>query len=261
LGKILRQPGTTLFEGAQGVLLDEWWGFYPYNSWSTLTYKNADVLLDENDFYGARFKLGLIRAYATRHGAGPFVSEDAELSASMQDTHNRDNPWQQAFRVGWLDVLVLRYALAVTDNIDGLGVTNLDRMTVLPEWQLCEAYHYPGDPADLDGFFEHQGSTVSAIRVPVDPTDLLNQERLTQLLMRMEPIFIPCEMHPDRFVEQISRLLGLPVALSSYGPTAQEKFLHGPLAEICATSTPAGIYAENQIPFRVNASVTTAGNI
>jgi adenylosuccinate synthase len=36
LGKILQGPGTTIFEGAQGVLLDEWYGFYPYNSWALL---------------------------------------------------------------------------------------------------------------------------------------------------------------------------------------------------------------------------------
>ncbi len=52
LGKLLRQPGAVIFEGAQGVLLDEWYGFYPYNSWSTLTFQNADTLLAENDFIG-----------------------------------------------------------------------------------------------------------------------------------------------------------------------------------------------------------------
>jgi len=58
LSKILNQPGVTIFEGAQGVLLDEWWGFAPYNSWTTITYQNADTLLAENNFDGDTLRLG-----------------------------------------------------------------------------------------------------------------------------------------------------------------------------------------------------------
>ena len=54
----MNQPGATIFEGAQGVLLDEWYGFYPYNTWSTLTFKNADALLSENSFTGESLRLG-----------------------------------------------------------------------------------------------------------------------------------------------------------------------------------------------------------
>ncbi len=236
----LNQPGVTLFEGAQGVLLDEWWGFYPYNSWSTLTFNNAAVLLSEAGFQGETWKLGLARAYATRHGAGPFVTEDPELTTRIPDDHNRDNPWQRNFRAGPLDLLALRYALQVTGAVDGLGITNLDRLEKLPDWRICEAYHYPGDPRELEGFFEHHGSRVTAICVPLDPTDLPRQEKLTRLLLTMRPIYTSCIHDRAAYLELISQKLGLPVTLTSWGPTAREKAIlqaeRIPLSKVEASS-------------------------
>ena len=138
LGSLMNQAGTIIFEGAQGVLLDEWYGFYPYNTWSTLTFKNADTLLSENGFTGETTRLGLIRGYATRHGAGPFVTEDEYLTSHLQDHHNGNNPWQREFRVGYLDFVALRYALNVTGKVDGLVVTNLDRMNAVDEWKYLQ---------------------------------------------------------------------------------------------------------------------------
>ncbi len=223
LEKTLNQPGVTLFEGAQGVLLDEWWGFYPYNTWSTLTYKNAEILLAENGFAGAVLKLGLLRGYATRHGAGPFVTEDAQLTAALPDRHNVHNPWQRTFRVGHLDLLALRYALQVAGPLDGLVVTHLDRMETLPDWRVCTAYTYPGDPADLVGDFEHAGRQVRSIHLPADPTNLQQQEWLTRRLMRMQPLLTDCPRVRDAYLEIIEQALGRPVVMTSAGATAREK--------------------------------------
>jgi adenylosuccinate synthase len=228
LAKILNQPGTTLFEGAQGVLLDEWWGFFPYNTWSTLTYQNADTLLDENGFGGARLKLGLLRGYATRHGAGPFVSEDAAMTTAIPDLHNVDNPWQRAFRVGPLDLLALRYALRVCGAVDALAVSCLDRMEGLEDWRVCTAYHYPGPAAELDGAFEHDGQRVSAIRLPADPTDLAQQEWLTRRLAAMQPVYESWPHSRSAYLSQLEAALGLPIAITSDGPTARDKQIHLP---------------------------------
>jgi adenylosuccinate synthase len=223
LGELLNQPGTTIFEGAQGVLLDEWYGFYPYNTWSTLTFKNAEMLLLENHFAGEIFKLGLVRAYATRHGAGPFVTEDEDLSAQVPDYHNQNNDWQREFRVGYLDFVALRYALAVTGRVDGLAITNLDRMESISEWRTCDLYKYLGQAVNVAEYFELQGSSIRNIKVPDDPTNLTKQEELTKLLFNMQPIY--ANFRPDKraYVELISQTLNLPVAITSAGPTALEK--------------------------------------
>jgi adenylosuccinate synthase len=226
LGELLSQPGVTIFEGAQGVLLDEWWGFYPFNSWSTLTYKNADTLLAENNFSGGAFKLGLTRGYATRHGPGPFVSEDERLTREMQDRHNANNPWQRQFRVGYLDLVALRYALQVTGQVDGLAITNLDRMESLPEWRICNAYQSTGEESDRSNFFEREGRKIETICVPLDPTDLARQEQLTRRLMGMQPVYTTCERDQQAYTGRVSRMLGVPLAITSDGPTAREKRGH-----------------------------------
>jgi adenylosuccinate synthase len=225
LGHRIDQPGTIIFEGAQGVLLDEWYGFYPYNSWSTLTYKNADTLLSENGFTGETIKLGLIRGYATRHGAGPFVTEDSRLTSQLQDYHNGNNPWQRKFRVGYLDLVALHYALNVTGKVDGLVVTNLDRMAALDEWKICDRYKTSENPLFVSGYFDLDDGWVRDIKVPPDPTDLEKQEALTKLLFKMQPVYNNCQKNINDFLELISQLLNVPVVLTSTGPTALEKNL------------------------------------
>jgi adenylosuccinate synthase len=225
LGNITRQPGVTIFEGAQGVLLDEWYGFFPYNSWSTLTFKNAERLLSENGFDGQVLKLGLIRGYATRHGAGPFVTEDDNLTTQLQDDHNTNNPWQREFRVGYLDFVALRYALQVTGQVDGLVVTNLDRMAAMDEWQTCDSYSHPGKKPDVEEYFKLQNNLVKEIRVSADPTNLIRQEQLTRRLFEMQPVYSRCEKDSASYLERISQVLGAPIAMTSSGPTALEKTL------------------------------------
>ncbi len=122
LHAILRRPGVVVFEGAQGVLLDEWRGFHPHTTWSTTTLQNADALLAEAGYAGRATRVGITRAYATRHGAGPMPSEDAALTAALPDARNGMHAWQQGFRAGWLDMVLLRYALEVVGRLDGLAV-------------------------------------------------------------------------------------------------------------------------------------------
>jgi adenylosuccinate synthase len=239
LGKILERPGAVIFEGAQGVLLDEWYGFYPYNTWSTLTFKNADVLLSENSFIGETLKLGLVRAYATRHGAGPFVTEDAGLSRQLPEAHNQNNPWQREFRIGYLDLTAIRYALSVIGNVDGLVVTNLDRMDAIAEWRVCEQYQSAEKYPNLGEYFDLEDDLIGSIKVPADPTDLIRQAQLTRLLMSMKPVYKDCERSRPDYLALISERLQLPIVITSAGPTALQKsttLMISQSQELCAVS-------------------------
>jgi adenylosuccinate synthase len=233
---LLDQPGTIIFEGAQGVLLDEWYGFHPYTTWSTTTFKNAERLLQEYDYRNKMTRIGVLRAYTTRHGAGPFVTEDAWLSTSLPDTHNGNNPWQQAFRVGYLDLVATRYALDVAGPVDALAVTNLDRLAALPAWKLCNAYRYQAaDEEDISPYFEAQGPSIKGIKVH-QPANLAHQEQLTQHLWRCQPHYQT--FHPSstldttnkedafQYLAQIEQSLKYPVTIASFGPTASDKMLY-----------------------------------
>ena len=227
LARRLEQPGTVIFEGAQGVLLDEWHGFHPYTTWSTTTFANAEALLGEANYGGEVTRLGVARAYATRHGPGPFVTEDPALAASLPEAHNATNPWQRAFRVGSFDLVATRYALAVAGPVDGLAVTHLDRLAALPAWHVCHAYHYDGPARDLEGLFEHEGTTIHAIVARREP-DLARQAAITERLSRCRPLYTvvqPADGPRDwrAFQTCLEAALGAPVVLTSSGPTAAEK--------------------------------------
>jgi adenylosuccinate synthase len=89
---------TIIFEGAQGVLLDETHGFPPHTTWSNCTYQNAEALLREANWQGDVTRVGVTRCYATRHGAGPLPTEDTW--PLFPGEHNTEGPWQGTFRYG-----------------------------------------------------------------------------------------------------------------------------------------------------------------
>lgn len=207
---LLQRPGTVVFEGAQGVLLDEWRGFHPYTTWSTTTLANADQLLAEANYSGTVTRIGISRAYATRHGAGPFVSEDADLTAALPDACNHDGAWQAGFRVGWLDLVLLRYALAVVGPLDYLALTCLDRLAGITPLHLCTAY------TDADG------ARIDQLLPTPTAQNLVYQQELTKLLQKCRP---QLERVKDcaTLIATLVNHLGIPVGICSYGPTAKEK--------------------------------------
>ncbi|RKS74775.1 adenylosuccinate synthase [Actinomadura pelletieri DSM 43383] len=214
----LLHAGTVVFEGAQGVLLDEWHGFHPYTTWSTTTFANAETLLAEAG--GAAARLGVLRAYATRHGPGPFVTEDPALTADLPDPHNAAGRWQGAFRVGHLDAVALRYALDVTGGVDGLAVTHLDVAGARPDLRICEAYTIGGERVG---------------RLETGPPDLDRQAALTRLLRTARPVYASL----GRADETIEDVLETPVVLRSFGPTSADKTIR-PLRERDPASAGAG---------------------
>lgn len=214
------QTEQLLFEGAQGVLLDEWYGFHPYTTWSTTTPANALQLLSEIQYADDVQRLGIIRAYTTRHGPGPFVTEDASLARRIPEYHNDTGQWQGVFRYGHLDLVAHQYAITVSGGIDQLVVTGMDRMD---SWQYCQSYQVPDgyDRAIFFGF-DIDGNARS---INVGPfADLQYQGRLTEYLSRCHPVYHQSDMVDDRqLLSVIEETLGVPIGLTSYGPLATDK--------------------------------------
>jgi adenylosuccinate synthase len=204
LRRLLRS-GPCVFEGAQGVLLDEWYGWHPYTTWSTTTFANAETLLAEAGQEG--YRLGVVRTYTTRHGNGPLVTEDAALTAALPDPHNGTGRWQGAFRVGHFDAVAHRYAVTVAGGVDGLAVTHLDVPARVPELAVCRSYLRP------------DGSTWERI-VPGRQGDLSYQQAVTRALGGARPGTLE---RPADWSAAIGGLLGADVVLESYGPTAEAK--------------------------------------
>ncbi len=217
LRAVLVRPGAVVFEGAQGVLLDEWRGFHPYTTWSTCTDANAAEVLSAHGYDGEVLHLGIVRAYATRHGAGPLVTEDPGLTARVPDPHNGTHPWQGRFRVGWFDAVATRYAIGVCDRIDALAVTCLDRLHGEPVWQMATRYQMAGGERVYDlaigvhGDLDHQAALTEAV---------LGASALVEVTTDRGKI--------DAHVAAIAAETARPVAMVSRGPTAADKRWLGP---------------------------------
>lgn len=194
--------GTVIFEGAQGILLDEWWGFHPHNTWSTTTSENAEKLART---HGHRLhRVGVTRTYSTRHGAGPFVSEDPNLTEKLAEPHNTTGEWQGTFRRGHLDLVALKYAIEVNGGIDSLSLTCLDQAEETPELQVCTKYHTPR------GTWE---------RIPVGRReDLQEREALTETLRESTPHL---EAAPKGWKDLLEE--HAPVHVEAWGPRADQR--------------------------------------
>jgi adenylosuccinate synthase len=199
--RVLHEADVVVFEGAQGVLLDEVWGFHPHTTWSDCTTGAARRLLAGHDV--AVTAIGVTRAYATRHGAGPFPSEDATLDALDEPT-NGDAGWQGPFRRGWLDLVLLRYAVEVSGGVDAIAVTHLDR--ALPGgFRVVVAYEGP------------DGARTTRLD-PGAPDDLDARARLAVALRAARPRLAPVDA--GGIVAAIEAGVGLPVRFAARGRTS-----------------------------------------
>lgn len=154
----IEKDRAIVFEGAQGVLLDESHGFYPYNTWTNTTFENADTLLKEVGLQTEVQRIGVTRTYMTRHGNGPLVTEYEKLNPRFDKTeHNVTGEWQGNFRLGHLDLVALKYALEVLGGVDCLAMTHMDCLPRLS--QLCVSYRTYGLGEDKKKrFFRDDGS-------------------------------------------------------------------------------------------------------
>jgi adenylosuccinate synthase len=207
----LRAAGVLLFEGAQGVLLDENFGFHPHTTWSVTTTANADHLLDECGFTGSRRRIGVLRSYFTRHGPGPLPTEDPALRALLPEPHNIDIVAQGAFRVGIFDCVLARYAIRVAP-VDELAMTHLDRVQKLPP-RICVAYR--SDNAADAYLTDLPGKKAE---------DFQQREKLTHRLSKCEAVYekLPANDR-SQLISRIELELGVKVRIRSDGPAWTDK--------------------------------------
>ncbi|WP_084535019.1 adenylosuccinate synthetase [Nocardia yamanashiensis] len=244
LGRIATD-GRLVFEGAQGALLDEWRGLHPYTTWSTVEPRNARAMLAR---IGApAYVLGVTRAYFTRHGAGPFPTEDTELA--IPERHNGTGEYQGAFRVGHLDPILLRYAIEACGGIDGLAVNHLDMVgtgaaNASPprtdgagldrparpgccgnrsgragsSERVAEPVAAPGEIRTAVGYLTADGYVD---RLACGPwRDLEHQARLTGMLAGATPVLADL---PDDVPAYLEDALGVPVVLTGHGPDRADR--------------------------------------
>ena len=141
----LRAAGANvLFEGAQGAMLDVDLGTYPYvtSSNTTASFAGTGTGLGPRDFDGV---LGIVKAYTTRVGAGPFPTElfDAYGEHLSRVGHEFGSVTGRRRRCGWFDSVALRRSI-VNSSVTGLCITKLDVLDGLDTIRVCIGYRIQG---------------------------------------------------------------------------------------------------------------------
>ncbi len=213
LHEAMAEGKRLLFEGAQGTLLDVDHGTYPY-----VTSSNASAAgIWSGTGVPARALgqvLGVVKAYTTRVGEGPFPTElDDDLGAQIREQGNEyGTTTGRPRRCGWLDTFAIRYAARV-NGLDGIVVTLLDVLGGLPTLRVCTGYTADGEA--LEWF-------------PDDPAVLAQAEPVLEDLESWTEDISGCRAYDElpaaakAYVQRVEALVGVPVKIISIGPDREQ---------------------------------------
>jgi adenylosuccinate synthase len=205
---------TVLFEGAQGALLDIDHGTYPFVTSSNPVAASACIGAgvgpkDIDEIWG------VAKAYGTRVGAGPFPTEiDGALADEIRERGGEyGTTTGRARRVGWLDLVALRYA-ARLNSLTALAITKLDVLSGMDTLRVCTRYR-GAEGAEFDYFPYHQTvlhhATAEYAELPGWKEDLRE--------CRSEDELPPAARDYLKFV---SDFVKVPIALVGVGPGRDE---------------------------------------
>jgi adenylosuccinate synthase len=205
----LRRGDHVLFEGAQGTLLDLDHGTYPYVTSSSPVAGGActgggigPLQVDE--------VLGVMKAYATRVGAGPFPTElnDGIGEGIAERGHEYGTTTGRRRRVGWFDAVPLRYAVAV-NSVSSIMLNKLDILSGLETLELSVAYEIDGRRTDS---WPASADVLGRAR-PVYETFPGWEEPIHDIRTLGD---LP--ENARRYVAALEELAGVPIVLVSVGP-------------------------------------------
>ncbi|TFE25388.1 adenylosuccinate synthase [Cohnella luojiensis] len=202
-----------LFEGAQGVMLDIDQGTYPY---VTSSNPSAGGVCIGSGVGPSKIKevIGVAKAYTTRVGDGPFPTElNNDLGQWIRDKgHEYGTVTGRPRRVGWFDTVVVRHARRVS-GITGLSLNSLDVLTGLETVKICTAYKF------RDELMEHYPANLKLLEeceavyeeLPGWSEDISGAKTLSDLPETTR-----------KFVERITELTGIPIAIFSVGRNREQ---------------------------------------
>ena len=208
LHRALEMKTNMLFEGAQGTFLDIDHGTYPYVTSSNTTSGGACTGSGVPPHRIDKV-MGVLKAYTTRVGEGPFTTEDDALGDRFHAMGREFGATTgRARRCGWFDAVSTRYSV-ILNGIDELAITNLDGLDGVESIKLCVAYRLDGKVLDFP------------------PTD-------SEHLSRCEPVYIEMpgwmksteeakkfsDLPPKAraYVKKIAELTGAKLSIVSIGP-------------------------------------------
>jgi adenylosuccinate synthase len=208
----LKQGKRILFEAAQGSLLDVDHGTYPYvtssNSSTAGIWGGSGVPTRQIERV-----IGVIKAYSTRVGGGPFPTELDDGPDGIGERIRRTGREYGTVtgrprRCGWFDAVAVRHSAAF-NGADELALMLLDVLSELPELHVCTAYELDGERIEhfpSDSFLLSRCKPIYET-LPGWEVDISGMRRMSDL---------PAAAR--RYIDRLSEVIGLPVAIVSVGP-------------------------------------------
>ena len=220
LNDLIDEGKKVLFEGAQGVMLDIDQGTYPY---VTSSNPSAGGVCIGSGVGPTKIKqvIGVAKSYTTRVGDGPFPTELHNETGNWirEKGHEYGTVTGRPRRVGWFDSVVVRHARRVS-GITGLSLNSLDVLAGLETVKICTAYKYRGEviehyPASLNMLAECEAVYEE---LPGWSEDITGVRKLEDL-----------PANARRYVERVSELTGIPIAIFSVGRNREQTNLVKPI--------------------------------
>jgi adenylosuccinate synthase len=213
----LREDGKSImFEGAQGALLDIDHGTYPYVTSSTTTAGGAA----SGSGVGPRdldYVLGIVKAYTTRVGAGPFPTElfDGDGQYLGEKGHEFGATTGRQRRCGWLDIVSLKRSLQI-NSVTGMCITKLDVLDGMETVKICVSYKLDGreittPPVGADLLARCEPVLVE---VPGWKTSTVGVKSVEQLPQAARD-----------YLDKVEKLCGVPIDIISTGPDREETII------------------------------------
>ena len=205
-----------LFEGAQGALLDIDFGTYPYVTSSNVISGQAATGTGMGPG-GIDYVLGIVKAYTTRVGEGPFSTElfDEDGQRLGERGHEFGTTTGRKRRCGWFDACLVRQTCA-TSGVNGIALTKLDVLDGFETLKICVAYELDGE------------------RMDYLPTAADKQARCTPIYEEMPGwqdstegarSWADLPANAIKYVRRVEELIDCPVALLSTSPEREDTIL------------------------------------
>ncbi len=221
-----------LFEGANGVLLDVDHGTYPFVTSSSTGPHGIGSGAGVPPSVVTR-RIGVAKAYATRVGAGPFVSElNNEVGERIRKQgHEFGTTTGRPRRCGWFDAVACRYAVRITGATD-VALMHLDTLSGFDRVGICSGYRIDGQVLST---------------MPADQGRLQRASPVLEYLSGWEEDLRPVRRFGDlpeattAYIERIEQLVGAPVTIAGVGPDRTQTLVRGEVASWLNCPEPAAV--------------------
>jgi adenylosuccinate synthase len=211
-----REGRRILFEGAQGALLDIDFGTYPYVT-SSNTLAGMAATGTGMGPGAVDFVLGIVKAYTTRVGEGPFPAELTDATGERLGERGREfgTVTGRKRRCGWFDAVLVRQT-CTTSGAHGIALTKLDVLDGFEELNICIGY-------ELDGELLDHLPTAAAQQARVKPVYETMEGWSETTAGARSWAELPAQA--IKYVRRIEELIGCPVAMLSTSPEREDTIL------------------------------------